>query len=115
MCRRRCRFPQQGQAQAHEIGGHERHAGHVAARPRYAGDPHGSYPIATYRHDDRHRRGLSSRRYERRSHHRHQDVDLAVDQLLGKAVEPIVAAFRPSLFKLDVPALDIAEIAEPLP
>ena len=47
--------------------------------------------------------------------HDHQDVDLAVDQLLGKAVEPIVAAFRPSLFKLDVPALGIAEIAEPLP
>ena len=89
------------------------HARDVAARPAKAGDEAEPDRVAARFEDDRNGRGRRLCRKRRRSAGRGNHGHLTMNQISRHRRQPIVLAFRPTVFDRHVLAIDVTGFAQP--
>ncbi len=104
----------QRKALSRQLVGDEADSREVAARPREARDKTSSHRVAATPEDDRDRRGRAFRGECRRRAARHDQIDLAADEIGGQCGQPIVIALRPAVFDRQILSLDVAGFAQSL-
>jgi hypothetical protein len=86
----------------------------VTAWPGEAGDQPVRDRVGPTPEDDRDRRGRTFRGKRRRRVARHDQIDLAADEVGGQCRQLIVMALRPAVFDRQILSLDVAGFAQSL-